>query len=212
MRGDQDVVDDAEDVAFAGITRPGERLAFLGVRLEGAGGEAVEARASAAEVGIVLVLREGQPGDVMRMAVQERDDVMPLDGFVEGLALRLVPPGAARAEIQMHGDDDRFGRADLGQPRLQEGQAAFRVPHRSLLRALFGAVARVEIDVDEMHPLPVPGGVQGVFGERRHQAGGEHLTIAGAEALAHRAVAPGVMVAGQGEGGVLGRGRTLPRK
>ena len=195
MRGDEDIVDDAEHIALAGITWAGERLAFLGVGLEGSGGEAIEAGALAAEVGIVLIFGESESGDVVRMAVQERDDVMALDDFVERLALGLIPPGAASAEVEVHRDHDRFGRADLGQPRTQEGQAGFRIPHRARLGAFLDAVAGIQVDVDEVHALPVPSGVQGIGGKLRDETRGEHTAITFAQALTDRTGGAAVVIA-----------------
>ena len=45
------------------------------------------------------------------------------------------------------------------------------------------AIARIQIDVDKVHTLPVPGGVQGIGGKLRDETRGEHAAITFAQAL-----------------------------
>ena len=137
---------------------------------------------------------------------------MTLDGFVERLALGLIPPGAAGAKVEVHRDHDRLGRTDLGQARLQEAQTALRIPHCACLGACLDAVAGIQVDVDEVYTLPVPSGVQGVGGKLRDKTSGEHPAITFAQTLADRTGGTAVMIARQGEGRVLRGRRTLPRQ
>ena len=52
--------------------------------------------------------------------------------------------------------------------------------------------------------------MEAVLGERLHQAGGEHLTVALPQAFAHGSVAPAVMIPRDGEQRILGGSGRLP--